>query len=268
MEDKIIYKGFDNDEIIEVVDNVETRSLYFGNRTLQSREYFAAPHVLSLAYTKYLMAALLLMHDSPNNILIAGLGAGSLIKFLFHHYPNSNIQVVESSHKVINVAKIFFDIRPSKKLSITHDNWENYITRSPKDKFYDLIILDAFSEKGMCPNTYGKSSLPMCTKRLSTNGILACNLWSGNNILFDKVKTNLITLLPNTLFIPVKSRGNIVSFSRRQNISWKSLHCPQDKLQQLSQKYTINFKEILLQAKRYNFTFTQRLYSLIKPRWC
>ena len=90
MERKTIHRSHWQSQLIEVVDEGDTRSLYFGGHVLQSSMYLSAPQKLALSYTRF-MAAPLLIDDAPERILVVGVGAGSLVRFFHHHFPDARI---------------------------------------------------------------------------------------------------------------------------------------------------------------------------------
>jgi spermidine synthase len=71
------------------------RTLHFGSEWIQGAMRIARPWNLELEYTREMMASLLL-RDAPGKVLLIGLGAASLTKFLYRHYPLAHLTVVES----------------------------------------------------------------------------------------------------------------------------------------------------------------------------
>ena len=59
------------------------RCLHLGSSMVQSAMLLKAPNDLQLVYTQYMMG-FLLFHPHPRDILMIGLGGGSLAKFVYH----------------------------------------------------------------------------------------------------------------------------------------------------------------------------------------
>ena len=72
------------------------RYLHFGSDWVQGAMRIARPWSLELAYTREMMAGLLLRGSNwPRSALLVGLGAGSLAKFIYRNLPDCRTTVVE-----------------------------------------------------------------------------------------------------------------------------------------------------------------------------
>ncbi|MBE9533146.1 MAG: spermidine synthase, partial [Proteobacteria bacterium] len=99
----VVHQSQSDDGMIEVVDLGDTRSMHFGTFPRQSSMSLRTPYTLELTYTEAMMACLLL-NPNPRKILVVGLGGGSLVKFLLHHFPDCEIDVIEYRQDVVDVA--------------------------------------------------------------------------------------------------------------------------------------------------------------------
>ena len=70
---------------IEISEHAGVRYLYFSAEWIQGAMRIQRPNALELAYTREMMAGLL-FRDAPwpRNALLIGLGAASLVKFIYH----------------------------------------------------------------------------------------------------------------------------------------------------------------------------------------
>ena len=66
---------------VEVAELDGVRSLYLGSDTIQSSMRLSDPDALELAYARGMMM-FLLFHAVPKDVLILGLGGGSIAKFI------------------------------------------------------------------------------------------------------------------------------------------------------------------------------------------
>ncbi|MFA6314720.1 MAG: spermidine synthase, partial [Sterolibacterium sp.] len=82
---------------IEISEQDGVRSLHFGSEWIQGSMRIRRPFALELAYTREMMACLLLRPDAgwPGRVLLIGLGAGSLAKFIYRNLPDTRITAVE-----------------------------------------------------------------------------------------------------------------------------------------------------------------------------
>jgi spermidine synthase len=91
---------------IEISEKAGVRYLHFGSRWVQGAMRVARPWSLELEYTRDMMLALLLRPapDWPRSVLLIGLGAASLTKFLYRNRPRSVLTVVEIEAAVVDAA--------------------------------------------------------------------------------------------------------------------------------------------------------------------
>ncbi|MEI7843171.1 MAG: spermidine synthase, partial [Gallionellaceae bacterium] len=95
---------------IDIKEKSGVRSLHFDGRWMQGAMRVAQPWDLELEYTQLMMASLLLRDDVnfPRNVLMVGLGAGSLTKFLYRYFPFAQLTVVEIDERVLVTASEHF----------------------------------------------------------------------------------------------------------------------------------------------------------------
>ena len=102
---------------IEVIEEGGLCSLHFGSRPKQSSMFLHDPWRLALSYTRAMTAALL-FNPQPQRALLVGLGGGSLAKFLLHHFPDCQIDVVELRKEVVNLAYDYFQLPLDNRLNV------------------------------------------------------------------------------------------------------------------------------------------------------
>jgi len=103
------------------------------------------PKRMVFSYTRMVMAGLL-FNPNPKNIMIVGLGGGTLPMALNELFPQAKIQTVEIDGAVVDVAKRFFNFQESANNKIVQQDARVFAKRAnlKKEKF-DFIILDAFN---------------------------------------------------------------------------------------------------------------------------
>src|SRR5487761_2686622 len=130
---------------IDISESSGVRYLHFGSTWIQGAMRIARPWNLELEYTKEMMASLLLREDShfPRNVLLIGLGAASLTKFLYRNYPLAKLTVVEIEPDVVAAAKHFFKLPEDPlRLKMVIEDGAEFIVNSTRT--YDLILVDGF----------------------------------------------------------------------------------------------------------------------------
>ena len=165
---------------IDIREEAGVRTLHFGSSWIQGAMRIARPWHLELDYTKEMMASLLLRDDSrfPRKVLLIGLGAASLTKFLYRHYPLAKLTVVEIEPGVVAAARQFFKLpEDPKRLNIVIGDGAEYVINS--DQQYDLILVDGFDAQARSGMLNTLPFYQNCRARLSDNGVIAINLLSG-----------------------------------------------------------------------------------------
>src|ERR1700741_1828212 len=89
------------------------RTLRIGSETLQSSMRLAQPNDLELSYTRSMMS-FLLFGPEPREVLMIGLGGGSLAKFVYHRMPHARLQVIEVNPRVMAIARQYFHVPPDE----------------------------------------------------------------------------------------------------------------------------------------------------------
>ncbi len=94
---------------IDISEEAGVRYLHFSQDWIQGAMRIQRPNALELAYTREMMAGLLLRDAPwPRNALLIGLGAGSLAKFIYHKLAETRIDVVEIDSQVEIIARLHF----------------------------------------------------------------------------------------------------------------------------------------------------------------
>jgi spermidine synthase len=199
---------------VEVREAAGVRTLHFGSDWIQGAMRIARPWHLELEYTREMMASLLLREETrfPRTVLLIGLGAASLVKFLYRHYPLAKLTAVEIEPAVVAAARQSFKLPDDpKRLNIVLADGLQFIAGS--SKHYDLILLDGFDANARAGELESLPFYQMCRARLSDHGILAINLL-GRGRNFRATLNNLRTAFEDrALPFPPCGTGNVVAFA-------------------------------------------------------
>lgn len=212
---KLIHKVEDEHGAIEVVDDGQYRSLHFGTEPKQSSMQLADPVALTLSYTRAMTSALL-FHDDPQRFLLLGLGGGSLARYLLHHYPHAHIDAVEFRPLVRDIAYSHFCLPEDPRLVVHIDDAGHFLRQADEDHFgeYDAIFIDAFVGTGIARSVCGISVYDACRSRLSQQGMLSMNLWSGDFIRASDIIEDLRDCFTgNVMQLPVLGKENIIALA-------------------------------------------------------
>lgn len=162
---------------IDISEKDGVRYLHFGSSWIQGAMRIARPWNLQLEYTREMMASLLLRDQSrwPKKILLIGLGAASLTKFLYRHRPDAHLTIVEIEPGVIAAARHFFKLPDDdKRIHMVVGCGAEFVLGT--NKKFDLILVDGFNEHAHPGELNTRPFYEACRTRLSDQGIMAVNL--------------------------------------------------------------------------------------------
>ena len=165
---------------IDIRDERGVRFLHFGTEWVQGAMRLRAPQALELAYTREMMAGLL-MRDAPwpRRVLSIGLGAGSLAKVIHAKLPAAIHTVVEIEPRVVAIAQSYFHLPgEDARLSIEIDDGLDFVARSTET--WDLILLDAYDHDVRPGPLNSMAFYRSLHDHLSPQGLLSANLFNRN----------------------------------------------------------------------------------------
>jgi spermidine synthase len=149
----------------------------------------SAPKRLVFPYTRMMLASLLL-DPSPTNVLIVGLGGGTLPKTLAALYPNARIDVVELDPAVVAVAKAYFDFVPTTNMRLFEQDARVWVKRAASAATrYDLIMLDAFNGDYIPEHLMTREYLQETRQLLTEDGVLASNTFAISRLYHNESVT-------------------------------------------------------------------------------
>lgn len=170
---------------ILVDDKGDSRCLKFNvksNKTNQSCLYKSDPQRLVFNYTKLLFSGLLLI-EKPKNILIIGLGGGTMSNTLHQLYPKSVITNVEIDPAVVKVARQYFGFFENQNVTSVIQDGRIFIKRAIiKKQKYDWIILDAFNGDYIPEHLLTQEFIQETKSLLNKGGVLSANTFSVSEL--------------------------------------------------------------------------------------
>lgn len=222
-------------------DRLELRS---GDGAFQSVIDLQYPHHLALRNLEYLMAVLLFI-PRPERILMLGTAAGSLLHFLRHHYPETEITAVDIDVELIEQL-LEMEILPSAQsgLSYVYGDAAHFISHC--DENYDLILIDVFSGAQSPAWLLEKNATNNLFRLLTKRGALAYNLLIDSDHDFKRFYRELrLVFDEQTLCMPVHGLENTIAYG---------FHCPRPALEMtqnmqqamaLSEQLEVDFMRVL-----------------------
>lgn len=236
---------------IDIREESGVRTLHFGSSWIQGAMRIARPWHLELDYTKEMMASLLLRDDSryPRNVLLIGLGAASLTKFLYRNYPLAKLTVVEIEHNVVAAARHFFKLpNDPLRINIVIADGVEFVANSSKT--WDLILIDGFDADARAG---GLDTLPFyqaAHAHLSENGIMAVNLL-GRSKGYEKSLARISSAFEGrALAFPSCDSGNTIAFAATGERVSIALGDLKEQASELKEKTGLNLQPTLVRLEQ------------------
>ena len=235
---------------INIREEAGVRTLHFGSDWIQGAMRIARPWTLELDYTREMMVSLLLREGGskaagnppavsippshrldanclplvyplrvlregsrfPRKVLLIGLGAASLTKFLYRHYPLAKLTVVEIEPGVVAAARQFFKLpHDPQRLKIVLADGVQFIADS--DQTYDLILVDGF-DKNARPGALDTAAFYQSVRtHLGNQGIMAVNLLGCSRGFEASVERISQAFDGRALAFPSCDSGNTIAFA-------------------------------------------------------
>ncbi|MBF0470208.1 MAG: spermidine synthase [Gammaproteobacteria bacterium] len=247
----LLYSTSDEWGPIEVVESATERSLHFGTAAKQSAYFFNNPQALALNYTQSMLATLLFLPE-PQRVLHIGLGGGSLLRFLHHHYPQLQQEVVELRPAVYRVAKRFFACPEAAEITLHLDPVERFCFlhgRHLQHRF-DLILVDAFDADGLSSELNDPHLMRQFHSFLSPSGVLGINLWSNrSSAVNDLIAVIKQQFAGDLLRLDVPDKGNQVVIAG-QRLSFNGC---EERAEYLQRRIALPFPDMVERLLRLNF---------------
>jgi len=161
---------------VEVSESRGVRTLHLGGDAIQSAIRLSAPDRLELAYTRAMMA-FLLFAPAPRDILMVGLGGGSIARFVHARMPRTRITVAEVNPKVVAAARNFFGLPDdADRVRVLLVDGAAHVSASRCA--CDVLLLDAFHDGRSVRSLATESFYEACRRALRPGGLLVVNFIS------------------------------------------------------------------------------------------
>lgn len=153
----------------------DRRCLMFSDGVIQSEMLLSDPDGLTLLYTRAIMC-FVLFKPAPRDVLIVGLGGGSLVKFCLRYLPGARITVLEIDEQVIALRDSFAIPPDSERLRVVHADAAQYI--ATLEAQVDVLITDGFDARGQPPGLASADYYSACRRAMRPAGVAVVNLHS------------------------------------------------------------------------------------------
>lgn len=199
-----------------ISEHESVRYLHLGSPWVQGAMRLNDPWQLELEYIQQMMLWSLFRQD-VQHIAQLGLGAASLTKFCYLHYPKAQISAVELNPEVIRACHLLFDLPPNdERLHVHLNDAQTWLaTQIELALPIDVLQVDLYSDQADHPAEESSSFYQACAQALSDQGMLTVNVL-GNSFVHARNIQVLQEHFEAVVWLPETHDGNIVVIAFKQ----------------------------------------------------
>ena len=174
-----------------------------------------APDDLALAYTRAMMSCLL-FNPAPRDVLIIGLGGGSLAKFLYRRLPHTRTLAIEIDVRVVSAAHRLFEMPIGRRrLRVRVGDGAQHVALHPASA--DVILLDAFVNHRQAPSIRTENFYRAAARALRADGVLVINFMSDDPGLHAYIRRLATAFAARVVCMRAIGEDNIIVFAFRDD---------------------------------------------------
>jgi spermidine synthase len=169
-----------------------------GRNFTESITNLADPGDLPVRYT-WTMTIGVAYPDEPRNVLMIGLGGGTIATYLARFMPDVAIDTVEIDPGAINAAKTYFGIRETARVRYFAGDGRVFLNRSKKT--YDVVLVDAFRGGNVPFHLATREFYALLRQRLTPTGAAVFNV-NDSMKLYASTLVTLRAAFPSVHLFP------------------------------------------------------------------
>jgi spermidine synthase len=169
---KVVYRKDTQYHRIAVVDSDQIRQLRFDS-SYQSATMLKDPYATVYDYTDYMQLGLA-YNPAARNVLMIGLGGGTVAKRVRRDFPQVSVEIVELDPVVSQVARRYFSVpQDGPGLHTTIEDGRQFLLRDKRK--WDVIMIDAYYADAIPFHMVTLEFLELARSRLSQDGVIVTN---------------------------------------------------------------------------------------------
>lgn len=201
--------------------------------------------LVSLLHQAFLSS--LLFIDTPEKVLLAGLGGGAIARYLSSIVPDIKGDAIEIEKPIADIAQRYFDF-PKNNWNVVIDDIKQWHGNN-----YDWIFVDVAEDKLTPAWLIGKGMLLKFKQQLSTRGVLAINLLVTDTQSLREMLVTLRALFDRkTLCLAVPDHKNIVVLAFEDQPPYHSSEQLAGRVKPLAESWGLDFDSLLEQLLKDN----------------
>ncbi len=221
-----------------VIEEGDSRSLYFTRVLTQSGMRVSDPMALEFAYTQMMMSFLLFVHQ-PKHILMLGLGGGSLAKYCYRHLPASRITAIEIDPGILAFRDQFMLPPDDARLQILVGDAADYLRRIEPDA--DVIMIDAFDRDGFSTSVCTREFYLDVRDALTQQGVMVANMVGPKAERVAHLDMVADVFGGNIILLQVADDGNYLVFAFRDTAFEPRWRWIEGQVKSMKARYGLDF---------------------------
>lgn len=200
---------------IQISEERGVRYLHFGSRWIQGAMRMSRPYALELEYTREMLLPLLLRPERwPGRVLLIGLGAASLLRFLWRFRPHARLVVVELRDDVVAAAMQFFRLPDDPaRIDVVLGDGADYVRQA--GEAFDLVLVDGYDARGRVGALDTVEFYRACHARMARGALLSTNLLTRHRGVDASVARVREAFGDEVRALPASPSGNVVVLASR-----------------------------------------------------
>ncbi len=176
---------------IHVAEEDGLRTLHFGNECIQGAMRIGRPFALVLDYSNDMMVWEGAVDAHPRHIVQLGLGAASLTKYCWKHYPNARITAVEVAAEVVACAYQCFKLPRDARIHIEMADAAQWVAATRNRGVADVLQVDLYDQHALGPVYDSIAFYKHCRRTLMPRGWMTVNVF-GDGWGFEDSFANVL----------------------------------------------------------------------------
>jgi spermidine synthase len=171
------------------------------------------------------MMAFLLFRPKPRDVLMVGLGGGSMARFIHQGMPNTRVSVVEIDPGVVTVARKFFRFpEEDDRLEILIGDGAELVPRRPASA--DVLVVDGFVNgrpaEGLCTQSFYDGAFAAVREP----GVMVANFMADDRKIERHLDRMEKSFGRNPTLLLAQEEDNLIAFAHRgapSRVAWAEL---------------------------------------------
>lgn len=230
-----------------VIEEDDSRALYFSRELTQSGMRLNDPNALEFAYTQKMMSVLLFVHQ-PQHVLMLGLGGGSLAKFCYHHLSTTRITVLEIDPNIVAFRDQFMMPPDDARLSVLLGDAALYLRKCQENP--DVVMIDAFDRNGFSASVCTRAFYSDVRDVLVPHGVMVANMVGPKGERAAHLEMINDVFGGNIIMLPIENDGNYLVFAFRDAAFEPRWRWIENQAKAMQVRYGLDFPKFAAMLKR------------------